>query len=61
MKNPVDLVKSPVMVSWIEVGYSHSTQTRFSAQQDIFGESITAHGTATYDYQGKPVDNDNDN
>lgn len=62
MKNPVSLSQVPVTMSLIDASYSHQSQMRFTG--DLSSDSVemasTIGGTATYNSQGQPRDNDND-
>ena len=59
MLNAYDLAVESKKINLKDADYSSEQQTRFNIESDAL--SMTWNGTQTYNYQGRPSDNDNDN
>ena len=57
---PLVLATAPITIQQVEpLKYSHETQSVEATPQTILAQR-TYSGTQTYDFNGKPWDNDND-
>ncbi len=56
---PLVLATAPIKISLPQGSYDHKTQVS-SYKETVAGNGLTYSGTQTFDFNGRPRDNDND-